>query len=228
MNKKLLQRAVGLLQRMLFVTAFWGLHVASSAITLEEYGVTLNGTGLVDHVSQLQWLDSSLTYGTTAALTDYIDAGWRLATEEEFLFLLGRGSNTSDLDGVAFLSMAQRLGFTADPDGLDLVQPWLCHAPGADPGICNQLDHYNYVSFALDVFPRGSTTHFNYYNYLATYQLYNLDQTQPCPQCMGSALLVRPVPLPAAVWLMLGALGALARVGQVDPKCPFGLRLGQT
>ena len=109
-----------------------------------EYGVTFNDTGVVDHVSGLEWLDSALTDGGLDDLPPWLDAGWRIATGEEFFFLATReagqtlgGSATSNLNLVEFNALMTRLSATPN---VSISGPWLCRPYGNPQADCTNTD----------------------------------------------------------------------------------------
>lgn len=195
----------------------------AQAISLEEYGVTLTGTGLVDQVSGLRWLDSSLTFGLQSALDPYLADGWRIATEYDVAFLL---THSDDLDPLypgfsgnvplqyaEFVALTQALGIQANGDVGS--QPWMCRVYSADISNCYERTGSAFVSFGTDSFVDtdnsdmdGFTTYLNFYLYITEVSLYG-DLDGPCPDCLGRTLLVRAIPLPAALWMLLPALGWL-------------------
>lgn len=91
-----------------------------------EFGISFTLTGVVDHRSGLEWLDAGLTEGNIDDLQFWLDAGWRIASQEEFFFLVTRvpgmqfgGSETSDLGVDQLDGLKARLSFES---------AWVCSA----------------------------------------------------------------------------------------------------
>ena len=202
----------------ILLLAFVACAPRAGAATLSEYGVSLTATGLVDHVTQLRWLDSALTDGGLAELQGFLDAGWRLATEEEFTFLASRepfqygGTHESELNRDEFITMMTRLSVDLDADHFAGV--WVCRPYGAPEDWCSSTTSFG-GQFVLDG-PYGyQPTEFGLYYYLTEVPIYGAFDCHKTNLCtyMGRSLLVRAVPLPAAGWLLIVALcsAALAR-----------------
>lgn len=210
-------------------------QVSASSLTLEEYGVTLTDTGLVDHVSGLRWLDSSLTQGGYDQLQPLLESGWSFASEEELYYLLTRsdgsfsGATVLGEDGLLHIADQLSFGFGLE---FEFTGPWVCRSYGDPEQYCTTLNTQGSIAglggqFTLemgDAFMDGGTqqipifmypyvTEVPIYGSLACYE-------QPDLPCIGEgrSLLVRAVPLPASIMLMLSALGILGvktkRAGQ--------------
>lgn len=203
-------------------------HPTSWAVTLEEYGVTLTGNGLVDHVSGLRWLDSSLTQGGYDELQVLLEAGWRIASEEELFFLMTRAefafsSSFTELGSDGLLQIADRLSFEYGLDA-EFSGPWVCrgysnpaqfcsslNAPGSIAGLGGQFvfDLGNPSALGIPVSMIVYITEVPIYGSLACYE----NPSEPCIG-EGRALLVRPVPIPAALTLFIGALATIGVRGR--------------
>ena len=192
--------------------SLFALH--SKALSLSEYGITLTSTGLIDHVSGLRWLDSSLTDGDLDDLQLRLDEGWRIASEEEFYFLVTRqmsafgGSAVSALGIDGMNQLAARLSFTPnqEPSG-----PWLCRDYGDPEQYCQSTGSLggNFVLNLTDL--ADDTTLVQMLVFISEVPIYGGLDCGVDVDCVyeGRSLMVRAVPLPAAGWLFLSALASL-------------------
>ncbi len=196
---------------------------SANALTLDEYGITLTDDGLLDNHTGLQWLDAAATEGTTANLDPLFANGWRLATEQEMVFLLLRIPNSvgdtaiSMLNFDDYLVMLDALSIPHLLSGSGDSDAWLCRADGGDTSHCNSSNGVAFVSFFLSVEPApgfsggsDSLTHVTFIPFISEAFLYGTFDTE-CLDCIGRSLLVRTVPLPASLWLIIGALLAIPR-----------------
>lgn len=210
---------------LIVLTLFWSTSAWS--LTLEEYGVSVTDNGLVDNVSGLRWLDSSLTQGGHPELQSLLDAGWRFADEDDLYFLLTRSSyffevSSTYLGEDGLLQIADRLSFEFDSDN-DYGGPWVCRSYGNPEQHCTSLNTPGSISglgvqfilsmgneyqdgddTLLPVIMYSYITEVPFYGSLACYE----DPSTPCIG-EGRSLLVRAVPLPASIFLLSGALGLL-------------------
>ncbi len=190
----------------------------SNAITLDEYGITITETGLIDSATGLRWLDSQLTDGGLDELQDWLDAGWRIATYSEFLYLVTRqeegfvGFHTALLEEADYGQIADSLSFELNEF---FSGPWLC-AGGDDPdGLCSSTGSFG-GQFEMDLLLDDQDELIIYLTrYISFVPMYGSIDCGfiPCSY-EGRSLLVRPVPLPPAVLLMIGALFTVAVRGR--------------
>ena len=218
--------------QIVWITGVLSIALAFSypaeAITLDEYGVTLVGNGLVDSESGLHWLDPALTEGTTGNLDKFFSDGWRLATEQELFFLLTRieiipptppGDHTSSaLNFDDYLIMLDALSIPMPGSGSGDSVPWLCRVFGNDKSHCGNSTGTVFVSFFLSADPvlgfpgaPDAMTEVTFITFISEAYLYGTFDTE-CLDCIGRSLLVRAVPLPAAFWLLLSALGTVTNL----------------
>lgn len=191
--------------------------VSAKAITLEEYGIEITSTGFVDTTTGLRWLDSDLTLGTNATIDSLIDDGWRIASVFQLvnLFYRGNGPDPSGPDNplslTDFLILTDALGLTRDGTFNHNDNPWACMRSGP---VCQNtnLASFTPVLFtAEEAFPGSGLPGVETYIgiYLPEKPLYGDILGHPCDSCIGRTLLVRNVPIPAGLWLLLSALGAV-------------------
>ena len=195
------------------------LSSASHGLTLQEYGISFINNGLIDHTSGLRWLDSGLTEGGLDELQTQLDAGWRLATEEEFYFLLTRqisafgGSADVPLHLQDFQAMMSRLSVTESDTGGEFSGPWLCRDYGSPQQNCSAVNSLG-GQFLLQVIPDEFPVllHLSLNLFISEVPIYgSLDCLQFPDLCSftGRSLMVRAVPLPGALLLMFSALAGI-------------------
>ncbi len=95
---------------MIAILLAMGVGHSSMAVTLEDYGVEITSSGLVDKTNGLRWLDADLTMGTSATVNGLLENGWRIATGNELSYLLTRNSFNNDRVSVADLGHFARYG----------------------------------------------------------------------------------------------------------------------
>ena len=195
------------------------------AVTLEEYGVEIASSGLVDMTNGLRWLDADLTLGTSATVNGLLENGWRIATGNELHYLLTRNTFNNDnppdpgepdnpLTFSDFLSITNALGMSTN--GLDdaFDQPWGCLWIYGDSVLCQTTTNWAFTQYAIaaeSAFPGLGTpgVDVDIFHYITEVPLYGNFEIGVCDTCTGRALLVRNVPLPAGIWLLMSALVAL-------------------
>lgn len=190
------------------------LSQVSYALTLDEYGISLSGNGLVDHVSGLQWLDSGLTQGGLDELQFRLDDGWRIASEEDLYFLITRqqaefgGTGQLQLNIADFMQLMAQLSIDSSPDGSVYSGPWVCRAFGDPQAACastNALGGKFIIELAADQNP-VLVSMFVYISEVPIYGSIDCFDDPDLCDYMGRSLLVRAVPLPGPALLLFSAL----------------------
>lgn len=186
-----------------------------------------------DDVSQIQWLDLTYTDGMSPAeaLAAYGADGWVVATEAQFLFMY-HNNYDSPADGAVF---GFTEGFDANPpegDGTHVVSGQNLFDTGfltsfaldfgvTDEGSQQGFTYANSYGFYLDgaalrmggvrqtILAQGADTSnriVSYYDYFPDYNNVFYDT-----QAFGVYLVrdLSAIPLPAAGWLLLSAVGGL-------------------
>lgn len=205
------------------ITAMFTMNGAlSSAVTLEEYGVQITSSGLVDTTNGLRWLSADLTLGTITTLDSYLENGWRIATANEASYLLTRvtidnspGRLSGDVDNPLafedFLAITNALGLSTNSFDNAYNQPWLCMSIYGDSPYCQTPGNWAFTPLILEAsaaFPGTGIpgTTIKMHQYLTEVPIYGNFETGVCDTCIGRTLLVRNVPLPAGLWLLMSAL----------------------
>ncbi|MEM7081511.1 MAG: hypothetical protein AAF465_02070 [Pseudomonadota bacterium] len=206
--------------------ALLGLNIATAsfALTLEDYGIRFTSTGLVDVDTQLEWLNADLTAGTPDAIDVLLEDGWRIANYTEVRYLLTRDGMLSPPSGNGdetivplafsdFMILIGALGISTNGFDDAYVEPWACGSQITDANLCSDTRNWAFTPFILiaeqesDI-PLFGTTRVSTLEYLSEVPLYGDFEVGVCSDCIGRTLLVRAVPIPAALWLMLSSLGA--------------------
>ncbi len=203
---------------MIAILLAMGIGQSSMAVTLEEYGVEITSSGLVDTTNGLRWLDSDLTLGTTATIDSFLANGWRIATGHEIDYLFRRDGPSPDgsdnpLLISDFLVLASALGIPVNGSGNPATTPWACSPIYGDGAFCQSTSNFAFTPYLLtaqSAFPGPGAPGVDlaFQIYLTDVPMFGDFESGVCDECVGRALLVRNVPLPAGLWLLLSALGA--------------------
>ncbi len=202
---------------ILFVSLLLACNV--NGLTLEEYGITPTTDGLTDDTTGLRWLDSSLSPGDLSGMQTLFDEGWRVASEEEYFYLVSRQLGTfgsdlnSSLNYADFQWVMERLAildvFDLPGNIYDNPNPWLCRPSSSPDSDCGSTDLLGgQFVFTYEDAGLGNGTDFSTFTIVFAMALYENSDNCIIDQC-SRALLVRQVPLPLSLVLFLSALGSL-------------------
>lgn len=198
---------------------------SSLAVTLEEYGVEITSSGVVDTTTGLKWLSADLTLGTPDAIDELLNEGWRIPGFDEAFYLLTRMAVDPTMAGYGdpiviplvfddFTTITSALGIGTDGFNSGSGEPWLCGRlyESAD---CQVTTNWVFTPFTIVAEPEYpdlgflGDTYFWYSYYITDVPIYSNYEIGVCDTCVGRVLLVRNVPLPAGIWLLLSALAAM-------------------
>lgn len=188
------------------------------AATLDEYGVSFTQNGLVDHVSNLKWLDAGLTQGGLDELQFWLDDGWRIASEADLYFLITRQhaefGDTAELplNVDDFMLMMTQLSIDPAVDSNSYGGPWVCRAYGDPQQNCVNTNSFG-GQFIIDLSVDLEPVLLSLFVFITEVPIYGsldcFDEPAICDYT-GRSLLVRTIPLPAPLLLFFSALSLCA------------------